>query len=353
MAEKKVLVFGAGLSYPANIPVQSGLLREIYEYHPDSYTEAEIFNKKTAVDGFIKSIFNSDWDVALEDVFTILDKCITTKERFKHFDWHDLDEIRNALVFLILFIINKHLNEIPSNKKNAYVKLAEYIIEVRRKLRKKDDPIAIISCNWDTLLENFIESHLKQLKLKDTRVDYCTYTKSLDKKDIAHINIKTEGYFNVKIIKLHGSMNWLYCSNCGRLYVGQTAIGLETRKCRYCEESLPNDYYGREPFLEPLIITPTLLKELTNLHIQNVWQNAFINLQETSSVTFIGYSLPYADFEFKHVLKKGIGRETAIEVVLSNSADSKEAANRYTSFFGKQNINFYFDGWEKWLSSQG
>ncbi len=54
-------------------------------------------------------------------------------------------------------------------------------------------------------------------------VDYCCYISSIEP---GHRRIRTglwtlgcRGY-NVKLLKIHGSLNWLQCANCQQLFVG-------------------------------------------------------------------------------------------------------------------------------------
>lgn len=343
---KTVYILGAGFSYSANVPVQAQLLKRILEYKP-TFADGNILSAQVKVNDFLASIFDSSAEVALEDLFTIFDRCILSRERFRNYDWQELCDTRKQLVYLILFIINKHFSGISKKASANYEKFAKHLINKRYQAKRTDDTIAVISSNWDTVLEHFVEKHVKSTNRLKTRIDYCTYTHGFNNKQkIPHLNIKAKGFYNIKVMKLHGSMNWLYCSNCGRLYVDESNIGLDTKQCPYCEITP-----GRNLYLEPIIVTPTLLKELNNLHIKNIWQNAFINLQEASEIVFIGYSLPLADFEFKHILKKGIKTGTRMKVILVPEDQSNGTVDRYRNFFGAslkaKDIKLY--GWEKWL----
>jgi len=341
---KSVFILGAGFSHDAQIPLQSQLLKEIINYSP-SLEEADISKSQYNVKDFLTNLFGSTKGVTLEDIFTILDRCVIAKERFKSYTWKDIYEIRSSLVSLILYILHKKQEVIPSDVENSYLTFSQKIIEKRRKDGKMKDPVSIISSNWDIVAELFINKALTSKQREDTKIDNCTFTHG---KGIPHINLKSLGFFNIKILKLHGSLNWLNCSNCGRLFVEDEAIGVQMKECEFCNSGSSSDNYNL--LLEPLIITPTLLKELTNLHIKNVWQNAFIELQEASSIYFIGYSLPYADFEFKYTLKKAIRMDATINVVLSSEDRRNGTKRRYDDFFGK-NINFCFDGFRDWIQT--
>ena len=345
MNNKTVFILGAGFSYPARIPLQNHLLEEVLIYTPD-FTESTVLIAQDALKSFIAELFGTQKNIILEDIFTILDRGVIGKERFKDYTWQKLYEIRGQLVYLILFIISKKIKSVPDTVRDLYITFCKKVIRMRRFHGQKNDSIAVISSNWDTLFEIFIRQAFNKKQVSDMAIDYCAYTHFFHSGDIPHINLKTAGKFNIKLLKLHGSLNWLFCSSCGRLYVDdKDNIGIQHKECLFCKtlSSAPN------LMLEPLIITPTFLKEFTNLHIKNIWQNAFVELQEASNIIFIGYSLPQADFEFKYILKKGIRKSANIQAVLINKDKTNGTKKRYLSFFGKGNVNFDFDGLEGWL----
>jgi NAD-dependent SIR2 family protein deacetylase len=342
---KSVYILGAGFSYPAKVPVQAHLLKEVFAYAP-SFTEAEYTSARDGVERFITSLLDSKDQVTLEDLFTILDRSVIAKERFRNFKWSELYDIREQLIYTILHIIERRLASIPSRAKKTYRSFAKYLIDKRLAVGRQKDELAVISSNWDTLLEFFVQEQIAVSGAKKTGLDYCIYTHSLENKAVPHTNLKALGWHNLKMLKLHGSLNWLYCSNCGRIYVDKKNIGIRKEECNYCEQVGT----GSKLYLEPLIITPTILKEYNNLHIKNIWQNAFIDVQEATEVIFIGYSLPLADYEFKYLLKKAIKTGTKITAVLTKKDKKNGTAERYTNFLGN-GVTFHFDGLKKWVEN--
>jgi hypothetical protein len=175
-----------------------------------------------------------------------------------------------------------------------------------------------------------------------------------------------------KLLKLHGSINWLTCPYCGRVFVDykqDIAVDemLTVCYCPLCYKEFEGNIDS--PQMHSMLITPTFLKDLNNLHIKNIWHNALIALIEARKVIFIGYSFPDADFEMRILLKKALKPGTEIDVVLSSIDDPKYYENilngqnaktqvlsrlnlpgtRYISFFGKDMIKFYYCGMEEYL----
>jgi hypothetical protein len=81
------------------------------------------------------------------------------------------------------------------------------------------------------------------------------------------------------------------------------------------------------------------------------WDAALQRLRSASRWIFIGYSLPEADFAFKHLLKSaqlaGEGPKEIL-VVVKESA-STVVKDRYERFFGQNNMQFFPNGLEDWI----
>ena len=107
------------------------------------------------------------------------------------------------------------------------------------------------------------------------------------------------------LLKLHGSLNWLWCTQCGGL-----TIDLREKPPRGREDAVHDDPYGfRCPCggqFSGLIVTPTFLKRYENHHLGAVWSEALRRLIQTARWTFIGYSLPEDDVAIRALLLKAL-----------------------------------------------
>jgi hypothetical protein len=183
-------------------------------------------------------------------------------------------------------------------------------------------------------------------------VDYCCYISSLDAGDprvrSGLWSLGCRGY-NVKLLKLHGSMNWLQCPNCQRLFVDfglkqDILARLGQENCRHCRK------VGYANLLAGSLIMPTFLKDLSNFQIKLIWQNAGVELMEAKRLVFIGYSLPNADFEFRQLLSRMVHRDAQVDVVLYEGPSDddkrrfKAEQDRYRQLFGKRPLQFHSKG---------
>jgi SIR2-like domain len=203
--------------------------------------------------------------------------------------------------------------------------------------------LTIVSTNWDIVVEN----HLRRMA--------APYWYGLQVENLTGIEMPSEG---MTLLMLHGSANWIYCDSCRRLYVGQSDDGKaalragiylntddfrqlspdnndvinlvhqiprEAKKCNHCGSRL-----GAR------IATFSYRKEVSIPQFQAVWQKAYCVLRDSDAWLFIGYSLPEADFEFRHLLKsaeKAVAghAQKNIRVILKGDG---EAERRFRRFFG-------------------
>ncbi|MCL5237383.1 MAG: hypothetical protein M1353_06015 [Nitrospirae bacterium] len=357
-----VFVLGAGFSSNAEMPVQEAIMKNIASsLRTTAYYKnvLELYSKLFNIRD--KRLLNR---IPLEDVFTFLDRSVSNREDINNLHLDEILHAQASMRKLIAMILNKNLKAFArydkfAEKRRCYNSFFQNLIN-RRKAALAKDEFSIVSLNWDTIPEYFISSISRTKRLKRIRVDYTCYDYGYNTRDhIPSIYLKTSKYFNLKLMKLHGSLNWGYCSSCGRLYV------------KYSESSPPVFYEKKEAVckhcsqtnLKRLMITPTLVKDLNNTHLKMIWHNALMDLQEAKRIVFVGYSFPLADFEFRYILTKAIAgskgkRKKKIRVILYPPNDFKLKYNvsedewrkmkwarnlvkeRYNNFFGSHNLKF-------------
>jgi hypothetical protein len=136
---------------------------------------------------------------------------------------------------------------------------------------------AVVTTNWDTLLDTAL------MRRKGQRVDYgsplVTYVDANGDR-VGRYSFTRKRY----LFKLHGSLNWLYCSRCYRLYCNLALDVANVKDTCDCKGELG-----------PLIITPSFLKTYQNVHIMNTWSRAQRALERSAEWYFVGYSFPTDD----------------------------------------------------------
>jgi hypothetical protein len=206
-----------------------------------------------------------------------------------------------------------------TEKSKGYIDcFAKYLTDLSsiraNRMYRNADPVSVISTNWDILLDNSIDTQIVQ-HAHNAVVDYCCYISSKGEDDHSikpGLEKLGEGGFNVKLLKLHGSLNWLQCPRCMRLYARfSRKIALQSTEeftsCRHCDKNFPEEKDNH--LLTSNLIMPTFIKDLSNPQYKIIWQNAGIEIAEAEKIVFIGYSLPSADFEMRQLLSRMARKE--------------------------------------------
>jgi len=163
------------------------------------------------------------------------------------------------------------------------------------------------------------------------------------------------------VVKIHGSVNWLYCDNCRRLFwfspeapndvclqllsrVEAEGLGFHVKECGKWLCGI-----CRTVRLTTRLATFSYLKALDFPMFERSWQTAERLLRDAEKWVFIGYSLPAADYEFKFLLKRvQLARERPPEfVVITGGTHTRDTYTNYQRFFGraiKRRVNFFSRG---------
>ena len=361
---KKVFVLGAGFSMPAGAPSQAALLRKILQYNGNNYgnpVEQWIRELKE----FLSSAFILDPEemenICLEDIYTPIDKCISENSSFRGYSVEAIKKIQNQLNTLIAIVLDSSI--INLDPKSDYNELFVSKLVSQKHEHPTTDKFSIISTNWDIILDNRFFRHLRG---SSSVVDYGCQVAGIDSNDniIPPLVAKTKGGYTIKFLKIHGSLNWLKCPNCQRIYVSKNekiAIPEHTleKKCRICERQAFAANGGIN--LSPHILMPTFLKSMSDVQFKLIWNQAAKEISEASNIVFIGYSFPQADFELRQLLARHVPNDCNIEVVLHSEDGSGPLPNsdlywtspefRYKSFFLNLLKNVSYAGVEEYVNA--
>ena len=166
---------------------------------------------------------------------------------------------------------------------------------------------------------------------------------------------------NIKLIKIHGSINWFRCLNCGRIIIvnndkcGNYLFDDKSQEtCNSCKEKRTADV-----LLQSQIITPTMMKSLNSQLYANLWASAREALRNADHVFFVGYSLPIADFDFRYMLHQSTSTHAKIDVILYHDDNPKQTKKqklkyllpekRYRDLFARNDLNFYYEGFGEYF----
>ena len=294
------IFLGAGASAAENLPIQNELFSSYFKWilpkHPNSPMNRKLrdfFKEVFYIDVLNDNIDEIDFPT-FEEVLGILDMADQRRESFKNFST-DKYNINNGSIsllrqYLILLTANSINN--ASKESNKYHQL------LLKKKKKKNQLLntTFISVNYDIHIDNTISKLYDKKKMR-VMLDYGI--------DFANFDHKSSSWQRpvgdtIKLYKIHGSLNWLYCPVCSSItltpYEGGVMRILNNQneaKCLNCKE-----------YTVPIIVPPTYFKNMSNLYLSTVWNKAETALRDADLIIFCGYSFPEADIHIKYMLKR-------------------------------------------------
>ena len=357
MASNTVVIFGAGATKACGGPLTNEILGQAFE--PKVRREIEREYYIDLLDRFLVENFflspqqakRKDADYpALPLLLSLVDTAIDRNQPMGP-EWsvEKLRQVRRALQYMVFALLEFRLRHLPHN----------YYRDLLRHLDPAANaPPVIISLNYDDIVDNAMIWHSSGLP------DYgCSIT--------------TERYNQLphygKLLKIHGSLNWSYCPGCNRLDLGVSESGRSTIKLLdelYQANSLEERYSCQgfacprcSTHVEPILITPTHLKDYRNPHVAQVWMLAEEALRNAQRVFIIGYSLPDDDLDVIYLLKRGLAelvRDAPQNITVVEHARTKgerslgrhPAGRRFRTIFGPD-ITWFPDGFENWVPTFG
>ena len=360
--ESTVYFLGAGASADAGVPLTNILLRKIAN---------RIRRRKGVLSTFIKAFgflkADSSGRPPIVDVISLLDSCLRENRPLNaSFTVDRLRQVRNELTVELSRVVESGrrgrlkvlMPEIARDQPGAKdLRISAYFREFARTLRPRNRGVgvtlqpgdAIITTNYDTNIDVALYE-LAYWEESGGRLGYSNVT------DVFLGSYFRDPYNDeyaledptkvVDLFKLHGSLNWLYCPRCSRIYIAAFGFSVQylTRKIRD-ELTCFCGFYS----LEQVIIAPSVFQEIENPHLQAIWMNAYHVLESADSWTFVGYSFPTEDLAVRSLLYRAMSamrykrRKLPKIKVVCTRKDLKTSIlkSRYESFFGR---NIEFDG---------
>ncbi len=171
---------------------------------------------------------------------------------------------------------------------------------------------SVISFNYDLILER--EMHA----LGVSPVYECTPAAYYEGFPAARVHLR--------LLKMHGSANWLHCSRCDVLWAFTPEKGkaseVPSTLCPSCNR------LG----LSTLIVPPTWNKGIEAKFILPVWKQVLAELTGAGRVFIIGYSFPESDQFFKYLLGLALSKNTSLTEIHVVS-DSLKIRERFEALF--------------------
>lgn len=326
---KRIIFLGAGASAAEGAPVQSKLFKEYFNH---------CLVNGISIDEHLTKYFKSFWNIDItrgninnilfptfEEALGILELAKQRQEGFKgYYSTANSNSIDHTIEDLIL-LISQVLEWKLQNNNKYHTELVNKLIDLGYYTET-----SFISLNYDILIDNAITLRVDAVDL-DYGIDLMNYK-------FEHAWYPPDVSRSIKLLKIHGSLNWLYCPICKKVEITPKEKGVtqlldrnnSRKRCRLCD--------GR---YSPILIPPTYFKVMSNPYLIQIWNHAEDLLRECEEIVFCGYSMPDADIHVKYLIKRGLVNRGIAQprIVIVNNYKNKpqelidEEKERYNRLF--------------------
>lgn len=339
-----VFIFGAGASYSDGVPLQAEILPSIIKGK-----DPQLKHSKTAkrLRRFLTEHFaHGEQAPSLEEVFGFIDFFINNNLSLSN-QWgmKELIELKTDLTKTIHYLISKSTQQSNTFK------------EFWRKVRSIDPEIGVITTNYDTLIDEAFDSIYPECL-----IDYC-----LDFVNFRHpstgeafdwwIDPKkpTEMWeysklTRIKLLKIHGSLNWKHCSCCGQItltpWQHEYNLKLDSFKSFFETQTQECTFDGTR--LASLLQLPTHLKSNNNFAFSKLYDEATYLVGNAKQLVFVGYSFPEADVHIRALVRRCFSEDGKIIVI--NKSRAKDLKHRYDGL--GRNVDYHEYTFERFVKSR-
>lgn len=329
MSIKDVILLGAGASKSDGAPLQNELFKEFLKYYQD-VLKGKLWTLPHKQEKLIINFFEDFWGINIDDYhgheinfptfeecLGILDLAYLRRESLKGYTQEKINRTRNALIFLIAKILDERL------KTGTTIYHKQLVDRLKEEGRMKET--AFINLNYDIIFDNVLTELYPEFRL-DYGIEFVNFDRPHD--------WERPDKNPILLLKMHGSLNWLYCPTCTHIELtplekGAVKAFYEIKKCQSCKTPM-----------KPVIIPPTFYKEISNPFIQQIFLKTDKTLRNVERLFICGYSFPDADTHIKYLLKRAERYQGKTpEIFVINNLGSKTLKERkmenlrFTRFF--------------------
>ncbi len=321
-----VFVLGAGASHPDGVPLQQDILPLIISDDTCGIAGSAIGQQTRE---FVNDNFYVDEGAnvypELEAVFGFLDYFIQQNESLNStYDHSTIRQIKENLIKAIHYIVNLRTDE----RSQIYHHFWDSIARDNRN-------VSIITLNYDTLLEQAFDFMFRKLGYLDYCIHLMNYERLAALKTFNFwvntrlpVTIRAgEDPVPIKVIKLHGSLNWKYCNCCNQVLLTPWDRKIDLNRGKLIGHTYPEaeeyDYHcpidGTE--FQTLIMPPSYMKSLNHPVITQLFGEAATEIRASRKIVFIGYSLSDADVHIKALFMRNLRKDVRLVVINTKRAD--------------------------------
>ncbi|MHB9036680.1 MAG: hypothetical protein ACYC64_08430 [Armatimonadota bacterium] len=188
---------------------------------------------------------------------------------------------------------------------------------------------AVLTLNYELGLENAVEVNCQQSST--AFFDPTTLQRQPCLGDLYDYHLPNRGHGAFTLLKLHGSCNWGYCSECdnvqwfpresdGRFDVRKVlSVGRHREKCPWhcVDPSLAPRYSAH-------IVPPTWNKWMGDFTLRHIWRKAYEVIKKAEALFIVGTSLPPTDSHLRHLLAATVAPNVCSIYIVNKVDDAQD-----------------------------
>ena len=347
--EKVVLIIGAGATVAE---VSSRTLKNRPPLDKGFFSQCNKlgFSEVNQIVSYFDDVYHlnilKDENDSLEKVMTMIYTDI----------WNPSKKVESEqLLLVIIRIFNKVLAK-TTNDIIITPKLLLYRIFVKY-LNDGINPnnITVITFNHDLQIEKVLNriEETKRWKNHGTilnfpacyRINFNKITGPKSKKncfDVSKIKLKHKD--GIKILKLHGSLNWYSTHNSSKVGPNRrfkTDRPIKLTKRKKIDPEMKYDGGQRRQYTFPVIVPPLTHKSaILHNELHKIWVLAEEALNEANKIIIYGYSFPQLDFESSNLIQKSLkGKEN--NKIISIINPDVNVLKRYAELINPKRLHYF------------
>ena len=252
---------------------------------------------------------------------------------------HELDKVR--------WMLERGLAEVlatPGGRRQRNRGLLERFADWTLR-QAEPGPLTLISTNYDVVIERSLYARLDGARF-ERQVDFGVgwYALGSDERHGRPARPR------LRLLKLHGSLDWRRCPLCDHLYIQPAQTALDGRLRRSPRERLACAC-GYRP-LRHVMVAPSMVRDVRDTYLLAIWRAALEALRCAERWIVIGYSMPPEDVAIRSMFVRALGgRAQPPEILLVQRRGDADVRDRYRLF--APDLTFVPGGLEELLKREG
>lgn len=347
---KKIAVFlGAGASSPLGIPITKAITTTILEKleSDDLYDFARYHAqlRRLLHKAYPQIRQKNSYIPDITELLSLLDHQVAQGRSLRPgLSLDEVVQLRRLLVIAICEVLYEP-RAVPAKLKATMKPWLQWIRTLVKDPANAYD-VAFITTNYDRIIDQILWDELGHEAIGE--VDFGLEWHYADNDSPAD-EVPVPANPRVRSYKLHGSLDYVGCQRCQRVYISSEPNYYVPLLARAPE----TECHCRQHPLDSIVVVPTMARRTPFPRLNDIWRRAGMFMSEADAWVIAGYSMPTEDLFIKELLltafHTGATRARRRIDVVQYQPDNN--GDRFALYFGEQGtMRSYYGGLQSYVS---